>query len=376
MAGIYIHIPFCARKCVYCDFYSLGAKNAPWPEFTSALLAELRTRLPELKGERVDTIYIGGGTPSLIPAAQFEELVEGLRADVLLRDVQEFTVEVNPDDVTPQLVERFLRTGVNRVSMGVQSFEDAELRRIGRRHTAAQARHAYELLRGIGNVSLDLIFGLPGQTPESWRRSVSELVALRPEHVSAYALMWEEGTALSVMRRQGRVQELPEAESLAMYEYLREELAAAGYEHYEVSNYALPGRHSRHNRSYWLGAPYLGLGPGAHSYDGLRVRRANPADVKGYIRAYAQPEPQLFCEPELLSDEELREEYVMTRLRTCEGIDCREYESRFGSEALGRLRQAAAPHIAAGRLMCENGIRISIPERHLMLLDALTVDLL
>ncbi len=373
MAGIYIHIPYCAKKCIYCDFYSIGARNAPWKDYVSALLRELHMRIGELRGEKVTTIYIGGGTPSLMPQADFRRLAAALR-DVA-PEVEEFTVEVNPDDVSAALVDLYKECGISRVSMGVQSFDDAELKMVRRRHTSAQALEAYALLRGIGNVSIDLIFGLPGQTPESWERTLARAIALRPEHISAYSLMWEEGTPLALMRRQGRLSELPEGWSLAMYSALTEVLEKAGYVHYEISNYSLPGRESRHNSSYWGGTPYLGLGAGAHSYDGHCQRRSNPCDAVAFIRHYSDSNPGPFFITEELSREEIREEYVMTRLRTAAGIDVEEYSRLFGREALGQLLASAEPHLRRGHLS-ESGTHIRLSREAVMMLDSVTVDLL
>jgi len=368
MAGIYIHIPFCKRKCFYCDFYSVGAKNAPWREYIDTLLAELSTRAHELAGRPVTTLYIGGGTPSALPAGELSYLIDGVRDKVDMR-LEECTVEVNPDDVTPALVEEYMAAGVDRVSMGVQSFSDAELTAVGRRHTAARAREAYELLRRVGNVSIDLMFGLPGQSLDSFARSVTCALELHPEHISAYSLMWEEGTALSVMRRQGRVSEAPEGLSLDMYALLCRKLADAGYVHYEVSNFALPGRESRHNSSYWSGEPYLGLGAGAHSYDGHRLRTSNPCDVKAYMASGGGGQLR-----ESLSETELREEMIMTSLRTRRGLAPAEYGSRFGTEALARLQQKAAPCLAAGNLAERQGALV-VPESRLMMLDSVIVSL-
>lgn len=379
MSGLYIHIPFCRRKCIYCDFYSLGARNAPWREFVDALLSEFSVRRGEFindsGGVGFSTLYIGGGTPSLIPSQEWERLVAGLRHDVDFGMIEEFTFEVNPDDVTAELVARLRGAGVNRVSMGIQSFDDGELRRLGRRHTARQAEEAYRLLGEIGNVSIDLMFGLPGQTLDSWRSTLDRALDLRPEHISAYTLMWEEGTALSVMRRQGRIDEMPEGLNIAMYQLLTEKLRSAGYEHYEISNYALPGFHSRHNSSYWTGSPYLGLGPGAHSYDGVRTRRANPVDLSGYVKHFRDGGGTPFFEEERLSDEELREEMIMTGLRMARGIDLHEFRERFGGASEERLLRQAAMHLRSGNLT-KSAASLSLTEQGMFLLDAITVDLM
>lgn len=367
MAGIYVHIPFCRRKCYYCDFYSTGSRQAPWEEFAQALIREAQTRKWEWEQAKAcaaghaDTLYIGGGTPSQMPPGVLVNVVEGVCDAFSGLDPVEVTVEVNPEDVSKGLAESLRGCGVNRVSMGVQSLCDRELAAIGRRHTAERALRAYETLRGVfADISVDLMFGLPLQTLESWRRSVEGVLALRPEHLSAYSLMWEERTALCKMRALGRAEECSEDLSEDMYRLLTESIGEAGYEHYEISNYCLPGHRSRHNSAYWTGAPYIGLGPGAHSYDGERRRRSNPADTARYIRHFsgAGSLSQDFAEEEHLSDEELREEYIMTRLRRCEGIRIEEYGARFGAEARARLERDARRN--AGLLCVEDGcVRLS-----------------
>lgn len=374
MSGLYIHIPLCARKCIYCDFYSLGAKNAPWQELVSALLAEAECRKGEISAP-LSTIYIGGGTPSLLPPQEFVRLIEGLRSIFDTSAVKEFTVEVNPDDVTPALVDMLLAEGVNRVSMGVQSFHDTELHAIGRRHTAAQAVEAASLLRKTGNVSMDLIFGLPGQTLESWRDNVARMLSLRPQHISAYSLMWESGTTLDIMRRQGRLKEVDEDVEAEMFELLGKMLLQQGYEQYEISNYSLPGFHSRHNTSYWLGVPYLGLGPSAHSYDGQRLRRSNSPDMRGYIAHYTSSARSIpFFETECLNDNDLREEYIMTRLRMAKGIDMADFTGRFSPRRADRLLRQASLAIQAGHLLYDNG-RLHLSRAGIMLSDSIIFSL-
>ena len=284
MAGIYVHIPFCASRCSYCDFFSTLKLADTGASYVEALLAEARLRHGELRGEAVKTLYMGGGTPSQLPLALLERFVGGLRGIVDLSALEEFTIEANPDDVTPAWCAALPPLGVNRVSMGVQSFEDAILRSIGRRHTAAQAVGAVANLRGAGidNISIDLIYGLPGQTVASWTDSVRQALDLHPQHISAYGLTYEQGTRLWHQRERGEVVEVPEEQCLEMCRILVNMLQAAGYEHYEISNFALPDYHSRHNSSYWNDTPYLGLGAAAHSYDG-NVRRSNPCDLQLYI---------------------------------------------------------------------------------------------
>jgi len=325
----------------------VGSRNAPWQGLCAALVNEAVARADEWEAAveahtSPATLYIGGGTPSLMPAGLLADLIAGLRGALSLGRLCEFTVELNPEDVCPQLVAALAGAGVNRVSMGVQSFVDAELQFIGRRHSAERALEAFGLLSArFDNVSLDLMFGLPGQDIKSWRHSVATAISLHPAHISAYSLMWEERTALSSMRRQGKVDECDQELSARMFETLSRMLAEAGYVQYEISNYCLPGRESVHNSSYWNGVPYLGLGPGAHSYDGERTRRANPADANAYIGHFCGGEPAPFYTQEVLTGEELREEYIMTRLRRRPGIDLDDYACRFGSEAMTGLRARA-----------------------------------
>lgn len=356
MAGVYIHIPYCRRKCYYCDFYSVGSLRAPWPEYARALAAEMRARAPEwlamreaAGGGEPDTLYIGGGTPSQMPSALLAGLIDDARAELPGFAPSEITVELNPEDVTAELAGTLAACGVNRVSMGVQTLSEVELKAIGRRHSADDALRAYGVLRPrFADISLDLMFGLPLQSAESWRRSVEGVVALAPEHLSAYALMWEERTALCKMRSLGKVAECDEDLGEDMFRYLTARLAEAGYEHYEISNYCRPGHRSVHNSSYWTGVPYLGLGPGAHSYDGVATRRANPADVQAYIRHFEGPAPQAgpFHTTEHLSADELREEYVMTRLRRREGIPLADFRARFGERELSALLRQGRRHPA------------------------------
>lgn len=370
---VYVHVPVCRRKCLYCDFYSVGEKLANWPAFVDAVLAEADCRkgewlsVPSAPGLSSQgsphTLYIGGGTPSLMPEKEFARLAGGLLA--LCGDVDEFTIEVNPDDVSLAKADLWRGCGVNRVSMGVQSLCDAELKAVGRRHTAVTARNAYDVLRGkFGNISLDLMFGLPLQTIESLRTTLDGFAEMDPEHVSAYSLMYEERTALTRLRDAGRVEEAPEDLSAEMFELVNVVLSYAGYEQYEISNYAKPGRRSLHNSSYWRGCAYAGLGPGAHSYDGVRIRSYNPADLAGYVAAMGCPEPAV----EELSDDELREEMIMTRLRTRGGLDLDEFGMRFGEGAKKRIMRDADKFLKAG-LVRMTGARLALTHSGVMVSD-------
>ena len=375
MAGIYVHIPFCASRCSYCDFFSTLRLEESGLRYVEALIAEARLRRGELHGEQVKTLYLGGGTPSQLPLPLIRQLVVGLREVFSLDAVEEFTVEANPDDVTREWCDGMVALGVNRVSMGVQSFEDSILRLIGRRHTAQQAVESVDRLRGSGisNISIDLIFGLPGQTLASWTESVQRAIALKPQHISAYGLTYEEGTRLWHQRERGEVIEVPEEQCLEMYRILVDMLQAAGYEHYEISNFALPGYHSRHNSSYWNDTPYLGLGAAAHSYDG-QVRRSNPSNLNAYIDEVLNGEVA-FLEEEMTRWERY-DERVMLGLRTSQGVDIDKLRNDFGDEAWRHFTREAARHVASGNLFKTEDGRFVLTRSGIMLSDSIIRDLM
>ncbi len=307
MAGLYIHVPFCTAKCAYCDFYSGPLRLFNAQAYAHALARELEARRNEVGA--ISTVYIGGGTPGTMPAQLF--------APFLALGSGERTVEVNPENVTPRYAEALLRAGANRVSMGIQSLVDTELKAVGRRHSAARAIEAFNTLRSAGftNISLDLIYGLPGQTPESWRRSLCGVLELGPQHLSAYLLSYEPGTLLYSRLQNNQIEEATEESVCEMYATLCSEASKAGFDHYEISNFALKGMHSRHNSAYWDMTPYLGLGPAAHSFDG-RVRRHNRADYKGYMAC-----PEGWFEIEDETPDERHNDAVFTALRTARGLD-------------------------------------------------------
>ena len=375
MAGVYVHIPFCASRCSYCDFYSTLRLAEAGERYVEAVVAEARLRSGELHSAAVKTLYLGGGTPSQLPLPLLEHLINGLRASIDLTAVEEFTIEANPDDVTPEWCAAVAELGVNRVSMGVQSFEDDILRFIGRRHTARQAVDAVANLResGIMNISIDLIFGLPGQTVDSWTQSVEQAIDLAPQHISAYGLTYEEGTRLWHQRERGEVLEVPEEQCLEMYRILVDRLQAAGYVHYEISNFAMPGYHSRHNSSYWDDTPYLGLGAAAHSYD-CCVRRYNPHDLKQYIDKVNAGQPAY--EQEELTRWERYDERVMLGLRTARGVDADRLRHDFGNEAWQHFIREAQRHIEVGNLRVTDDNRYVLTRDGIMLSDTVIRDLM
>ena len=340
MAGLYIHIPFCSRKCGYCAFYSVVGLDHNIDRFLTALELEARSRVSELT-EPLNSIYIGGGTPSLLDSSRFERLNQIIEDNFPLRatEMMEYTIEVNPDDVEDRRIQAWYNAGVNRVSMGIQSMITGELKIIGRRHTSDEAIRAFwKLRRFFSNISLDIIFGLPSQTMESWIQSVEAVVSLAPDHISAYSLTYEERTKFSRMLSAGEILATDENICGDMFDWLCQKMAKEGYEHYEISNFAIPSKRSLHNSSYWNGSPYLGLGPSAASYDGYRTRRSNPPTLKGFLQYFTSPgENESYVHTEILSKMEIVEEYIMTRLRTVEGIDMRHYNLLFGENETSRL---------------------------------------
>lgn len=371
MSGLYIHIPFCRRKCLYCDFFSVGQRLADWPRFVDAAINEYELRR-HAYGSVFETIYFGGGTPSLLPDREFSRLAGRFLHD---SSPAEFTLEVNPDDVTPDRVGLWAGAGVNRFSIGVQAFDDTILRAMGRRHSAAQAVEAFNVLReAVGNVSLDLIFGWPGQSLDSWNDTLLRTLELRPAHISCYSLMYEPGTPLTRLRDGGKIEEADDETADRMFHLLVKSLLNAGYVHYEISNFALPGFESRHNSAYWSGVPYLGIGPAAHSYDGVRVRHANPPDIAAWARHYSSGAKTVFGESELLSDGELIEEYLLTRLRTAKGVDLDDFGCRFGSSSRSKLINAAVP-LAARSLVALSAGGLRLTEKGIMLSDNIILSL-
>ncbi len=354
MAGVYVHIPFCQSRCKYCDFYSTTFL-ARREEYVIALLREWETRQEELS-EPIETIYFGGGTPSLLTPEQIGRLLTAIGTST----ATEITLEANPGDLTLPYLTALRAIGINRLSIGVQSFQDNLLQLIGRRHDSAQARNAIRLAReaGFDNLSVDLMYGLPTQTLRQWQEDIETLLSFCPEHISTYCLSYEEGTPLVLMRDHGEVIELGEDLLNTFYDYLCSQLKEGGYEHYEVSNFSLPTRHSHHNSNYWNNTPYIGLGAAAHSYDG-RTRSWNVADVDAYIQGAPRDE-------EHLTDEQLRLEAIMLGLRTAQGIEAE--------------RVASKPHVVQDlyrrELIDLKGSRIVVTQKGLHILNSIITKLI
>lgn len=375
MAGLYIHIPFCASRCIYCGFYSTTLPQLQ-DRYVEAVCREM-----EFREERsLSTIYLGGGTPSQLSAenlrkiflyinkvygTDFKEAEDGSEMEI--------TMECNPDDITPEFCETLRTLPVNRISMGAQTFSDSRLRFLRRRHTADEVRTAVNLLRsiGIGNISVDFMFGFPHETLEEWKSDIRECLALNVEHISAYSLMYEEGTPLYKMLVEGKIKEIDEELSLQMYETLINMLTAAGFEHYEISNFAKPSFRSRHNSSYWHGTPYIGIGAAAHSFDTVS-RRWNVADIKTYIESIERGE--LPYEREVLDTDTRYNETVMTGLRTCEGVDLKYISDSFGPKYERHLLSNAQKNISLGNLIVEDN-RLRLTRKGIYTSDGITAEL-
>ena len=326
--GIYIHIPFCRSKCDYCDFYSLAGREEWMDDYEKALLAHLRETAPLARGIPVDTVYFGGGTPSYFGEKRMKDLLREVKRLYNVEKGAEITMEANPDSVDAKMLTHLRRAGNGRLSLGYQSACPAELAAVHRIHTVEQGDAAVAAARkaGIRDLSLDLIYGLPGQTMDSWRQSVEHVLALEPEHLSCYGLKVEEGTPLARRVAMGEV--LPDDDAQAdLYLWTVERLAQAGYEQYEISNFAKPGFQSRHNLRYWLTRPYIGFGPGAHSDFGGR-RYSFVRDLEGYITGVLKG-GKLLDSDDLIPPNERGSEYLMLRLRTARGIEEWEYRRQF-----------------------------------------------
>lgn len=326
--GIYIHIPFCRSKCDYCDFYSLAGRDDRMDQYQKALLSHIKETAPLAQDFPVDTIYIGGGTPSYYGAKRLKELLGVIRKLYKVEKDAEVTVECNPDSVDVKSLKILHKAGVNRLSMGMQSANACELERIHRIHTPQQVNEAATAARkaGFTNLSLDLIYGLPGQTMDSWKATVEHALSLIPQHLSCYGLKVEEGTPLAARVAQGEV--LPDDDQQAdLYLWTVGRLERAGYPQYEISNFAKPGFASRHNLRYWLTQPYIGFGPGAHSDFGGR-RYSFVRDLDAYIQGVLQG-GDIIDESEIIPKRERCGEYLMLRLRTVQGINEQEYRSTY-----------------------------------------------
>jgi len=371
MSGIYIHIPFCKQACHYCDFHfstSLKKKS----ELVSALQNELVLRKNELPNEPIKTIYFGGGTPSLLNLEELTAIFKTIYAEFTIAENPEITLEANPDDLSEEKINELANSKINRLSIGVQSFFEEDLKLMNRAHNAEEALNSIKLARSkFDNISVDLIYGIPGMSNERWQKNIQILLDLDIPHISSYALTVEPNTALQKFIEKGKIKPVDDAAAAQHFETLRTVLKNAGFEHYEFSNYGKPGYFSQNNTAYWLGKPYLGIGPSAHSYDGNN-RKWNIANNTLYIKAIEKSELPL--EVEELSITDRYNEYIMTRLRTYFGVDLVEVESKFGKEYLEYLKEQSVVLFEKELLRIENNV-MHITEKGTFLSDGIAADL-
>lgn len=328
-AGLYLHIPFCSSRCSYCDFATGLYQGELADRYVRALVAEIRSS--RYFGDNVDTIYFGGGTPSLLTPWQLEFILAALHECFRIDSQSEVTLEINPGSVNEEKLRAFLSVGVNRASFGAQTFDDAELAKLGRSHTTADTLQTFSDLRSVGfeNVSFDLIAGLPGQTLDGWQRNIKQALELGPEHLSFYLLEVHSGTPLAEHIRRGIQPEPDDDLAGVMYKWMLEQAAQAGYEHYEISNLCRPGFHSRHNVKYWTAETYYGFGCSAHSYDGATRRWSNNRDVLKYVTVIEKGESPVVDEQQL-SQTDLRAEALFLGMRLMQGVDLLRYRESFG----------------------------------------------
>lgn len=347
--GIYIHIPFCKSRCIYCGFYSTTNKELK-ERYVDALIREIHMRKDDfarlgtsLSPSSTSTVYFGGGTPSSLSVCDIERIVGALES-TFNGTPSEVTLEMNPDDVTKDYIKAVRQMGINRISMGIQTFDDSRLQFIRRRHNASQAEKAVMTIReeGIHNVSIDLMFGFPNQTMDEWVTDIDKAIALHPTHISAYSLMYEEGTPLFRMLQKGEINQIDNETSLAMYTELINRLTANGYEHYEISNFAMPGYRSVHNSSYWHDTPYLGFGAAAHSYN-KDTRSWNIPDLKKYIESIESG--VLPSESEVIDADTHYNDLITTALRTREGLNLDDLPQKYREYALVNARKSISEHL-------------------------------
>ena len=373
MAGIYIHIPFCKRRCIYCDFFST-TQSEKKAEYVHALVRELEMRKDYVGDEEIETIYLGGGTPSQLSQEELEEIFAYIYKVYKVAPDAEITLEANPDDLTPEYVSMLRTLPVNRISMGIQTFQEETLKLLHRRHTARQAIEAFRRCReaGFQNISIDLMYGLPGETLETWEQDLQQAIDLHPEHISAYHLIYEEGTTLWNLREQNKVEEAEEELSLTLFKTLIERLTKAGYQHYEISNFCLPGLHSRHNSSYWTGKKYLGCGPSAHSFDGIS-RQWNVSSLEKYLEGIRSN--QLDFELEDLDLYTRYNDFVITSIRTCWGMPLAQLRTTYGETLYNYCLRMAKPHIEQGVLEIKEDT-LKLTPQGIFISDGIMSDLL
>ena len=348
MAGIYIHIPFCKRKCHYCNFYSL-ANQKNRAKFLQALLKEIVLQKHYLKAQKIETIYFGGGTPSLLSINEIEVILTKIHQNFEVNSNAEIDLEANPDDLNSEILNDYRRIGINRLSIGTQSFDDRILKKLNRVHTAQQAIEAVNEAQkqGFNNISIDLIYGIPGLSNQLWEESINKALSMHIPHLSAYHITVEPNTALDILIKKKKYPTPVDQEGIIHSLMLMEQMQKNGYEHYEISNYALANQYSKHNTNYWRQKSYLGLGPSAHSFD-LHSRQWNIASIKKYIESLEE-EKQNF-EKEKINAIDQYNEFIMLGLRTQWGININELKEKFGTQNLAYFKQEIQKYIENGKV--------------------------
>lgn len=373
MAGIYIHVPFCKTRCIYCDFYT-RTDISPKYNYVTALCNEVLLRKDYIKGEGIKTIYFGGGTPSQLAFDDFRRIFDTLFVNFEIQADAEITIEANPDDLTPQYVEILRKLPFNRLSMGIQSFDDEELKFLKRRHSTAKAIDAVGLCKSFGydNISIDLMYGLPNQTMEIWKGNLNAAIALDIQHISSYHLIYEQGTRLYRLFKSGEVKPVNEDLSVDMFSTMIDELSFAGFEQYEISNFARNGLYSRHNSSYWLGEKYLGLGPAAHSYDGQN-RAWNIASISKYIEGINEGKPNI--EIEYLDENTRYNDFILTGMRTRWGVNISALNALFGTRLKDYCLKNARKYLEQG-FLTQDGDILKLTREGIFISDGIMSDLM
>ncbi len=372
MSGIYIHIPFCRRKCHYCNFYSLASLKYK-ERFLGALKDEMSLRKKYLDGTLIESIYLGGGTPSILKISEIEGILEDLRKYFIVAETREVTLEANPDDLDPIILREYRAIGINRLSIGVQSFFDDDLYYLNRIHSGQRAEEAVRQAKeaGFTNISLDLIYGIPVLTAEKWQKNLKKAFSLEVPHISTYSLTVEPKTALDLLIRKKKLPGPGEEQILEHFHILLRMMKEQQFEHYEISNFCKNGFYSRHNSMYWNGTPYLGLGPSAHSYNGTS-RQWNISNLVQYIDQINRNEP--FFESEDLTLVQQYNEFVMVSLRTMWGCDLNMISERFGDEAAANFSRLAVRYLTSGEMIEKAGIYFLTDEGKLFA-DGIAADL-
>ncbi|MDR2950971.1 MAG: radical SAM family heme chaperone HemW [Prevotella sp.] len=373
MAGIYIHVPFCKTRCIYCDFYT-RTDISPKNNYVQALCKEIELRKNYISGEKIRTIYFGGGTPSQLSYDDFSRIFETIYNRFDVAPTAEITMEANPDDLISHYLQTIQKLPFNRLSIGIQSFNDDELKFLKRRHSAAKAKEAVGLCKSLGydNISIDLMYGLPGQTMEIWQKNLDETISLDIQHISSYHLIYEQGTRLYRLFKLGDVKPVDEDLSVDMFSVMIDKLSIAGFEHYEISNFAKSGLYSKHNSSYWLGEKYLGLGPAAHSFDGQN-RAWNIASISKYIDSIAVEKPAI--EVEVLDTNTRYNDFILTGMRTKWGVNLKELEDQFGTGMKDYCIKNVQKYINQGFVHQENNV-LKLTRTGIFISDGIMSDLM